>query len=88
MQWAGALFPWEDPSSKGVLLGKKRRLVLLSFLKLEPAQCAERKQQPQGREGHKRASGTTALLSQEDFRNLSQEPLPLATAGPTQSPRL
>ena len=88
MQWAGALFPWEDPSSKGVLLGKKRRLALLSFLKLEPAQCAERKQQPQGQERLKRSSGTTAPLSQEDFRKLRQEPLPSATAGPTQSPRL
>jgi hypothetical protein len=34
MQWAGALFPWEDPSSKGVLLGKEKRFCLLSFLKL------------------------------------------------------
>ncbi len=54
MQWAGALFPWEDPSSKGVLFDKGKHLILLRFLKLEAEQAGEEKQR---RQGQKRVIG-------------------------------
>ena len=60
MQWAGALFPWPYLSSKGVLLDKEKRLVLLRFFKLEAEHGGEKKQRQQGRKRLIGASESTS----------------------------
>jgi hypothetical protein len=60
MQRARALFPWPYLSSKGVLLGKEKRLELLRFLKLEAEQTGEEMQRQQGQKRLIGASESTA----------------------------